>query len=151
MNIRILAAAALFAAAPFTAEAQVVTDTVNGAQRGADQGDAVGGPIGGIVGGAIGAGVGAATGAVGTATGIVGGVLGVEERPRFHEFVEREHRPGFRIGGPVHVGAILPAGGVEFYDVPPEFRRAGGYRYTIVNGHPVLVEPRSRRIVEVIE
>ncbi|WP_279604610.1 DUF1236 domain-containing protein, partial [Methylobacterium sp. J-070] len=25
------------------------------------------------------------------------------------------------------------------------------YSYTIVNGHPVLVEPGSRRIVEVIE
>jgi hypothetical protein len=26
-----------------------------------------------------------------------------------------------------------------------------GYRYTIVNDRPVIVEPRSRRIVEVIE
>jgi hypothetical protein len=26
-----------------------------------------------------------------------------------------------------------------------------GYRYTYVNDHPVLVEPRTRRVVEIID
>lgn len=151
MKIRNLAAAALLAAIPVSAEAQIVNGAANGAQRGANEGAAVGGPVGGVVGGAVGAGVGAATGALGAAAGIVGGILGVEERPRFREFVVREHRPSFRFAEPVRVGAILPPAGVEFYAVPPEYRRAGPYRYTIVNDRPVLVDPRTRRIVEVIE
>jgi hypothetical protein len=34
--------------------------------------------------------------------------------------------------------------------VPPEYG-VRDYRYTVVNGRTVLVEPRTRRIVEVIE
>ncbi|MCJ2048124.1 DUF1236 domain-containing protein, partial [Methylobacterium sp. J-070] len=45
---------------------------------------------------------------------------------------------------------VLPEDGVVYYDVPREFALPE-YSYTIVNGHPVLVEPGSRRIVEVIE
>ena len=152
MNARNLALVALLAAAaPLAAHAQVVQGTVNGAARGADEGEDIGGPLGGLVGGAVGAGVGAATGAVGTATGIVGGVLGVEERPRFREFVVREHRPSYAYRRPVRVGAVLPRSGVTYYEVPREYQGAGGYRYTIVNERPVLVDPRTRRIVEVIE
>jgi len=44
---------------------------------------------------------------------------------------------------------VLPSTGVTFYDVPPEFG-ATMYRYTIVNGRTVLVEPQSRRIVQII-
>jgi hypothetical protein len=39
---------------------------------------------------------------------------------------------------------------VTFYDVPPSFA-ATPYRYTVVNGETVLVEPRTRRVVEVID
>lgn len=151
MNVRILIAATVIAVAPLAAQAQVVQGTVNGAARGANEGSEVGGPLGGIVGGAVGAGVGAATGAVGTATGVVGDVLGVEERPRFREFVVRERRPSFAFREPLRVGVVLPRAGVTYYDVPPEYRRAGGYRYTVVNERPVLVDPRTRRVVEVIE
>jgi hypothetical protein len=34
--------------------------------------------------------------------------------------------------------------------VPPEYG-VHNYRYTVVNGRTVLVEPRTRRIVEVVE
>jgi len=33
--------------------------------------------------------------AIGGATGAVGSILGVEERPRFREYVIREHHPSF--------------------------------------------------------
>jgi hypothetical protein len=39
---------------------------------------------------------------------------------------------------------------VSYYDVPTEYRVRPGYRYTIVNDRPVLVD-RGHRIVEVIE
>ena len=153
MRNQVLAAAfALsFIAAPLAVRAQVVNDTVNGAARGANEGEDVGGPVGGVVGGAVGAGVGAAPGAVGTAAGLVGGGLGVGDRPRFREEVVREHRPSFRFAQPVRAGVILPQRGITYYDVPPQYRVKPGYRYTIVNDRPVIVEPRTRRIVEVIE
>ena len=44
----------------------------------------------------------------------------------------------------------LPEVGVTTYDVPQTFG-ATPYRYTVVNGETVLVEPRSRRIVQVLE
>jgi hypothetical protein len=39
---------------------------------------------------------------------------------------------------------------VTYYDVPQTFG-VTTYRYTVVNGRTVLVEPRSRRIVQVVE
>ena len=48
------------------------------------------------------------------------------------------------------VGGILPETGVIYYDVPATFG-ATPYRYTVVNGETVLVEPRTRRIVQVID
>ena len=49
----------------------------------------------------------------------------------------------------VRVGARLPTSGVRYYDVPREYG-IRGYRYTVVNDRPVLVD-RSYRIVEIIE
>jgi hypothetical protein len=39
---------------------------------------------------------------------------------------------------------------VTYYDVPQTFA-VTPYRYTVVNGRTILVEPRSRRIVQVVE
>jgi hypothetical protein len=88
---------------------------------------------------------------VGAAAGTVGGILGVEERPRFREYVVREHRPSFRYDDEVRVGAVLPPRGVTLYEVPREYHVRPGYRYAVVNGVPVIVEPESRRIVEIVE
>jgi hypothetical protein len=46
--------------------------------------------------------------------------------------------------------ASLPTSGVTYYDVPQSFGMTP-YRYTVVNGQTVLVEPRSRRIVQVVD
>ena len=110
-----------------------------GARDGAERGEEMAGPLGAVVGGAIGA-------AVGTANGI----LGVDRRERFRIYALGEHRPSVALSGPVRVGTVLPEDGMIYYDVPREFALPE-YSYTVVNGHPVLVEPRSRRIVEVIE
>ncbi|RXT16747.1 hypothetical protein B5U98_27495 [Bosea sp. Tri-39] len=50
----------------------------------------------------------------------------------------------------VRVGAVLPESGVTYREVPAEYG-VKEYRYTVVNNRTVLVEPRTRRIVQVIE
>jgi hypothetical protein len=105
----------------------------------AREGSRAGGPIGGVVGGAVGA-----------VTGTIGGILGVDERPRFHEYVVRERRPSYAYRGEFRVGTVLPDEEISYYDVPAEYR-APGYRYTILNGHTVLIDPRTRRIVEILD
>jgi uncharacterized protein DUF1236 len=76
--------------------------------------------------------------------------IAVEQRPAFREYIIRERVPNYTIPDRVIVGGVLPDAGVTYYDVPQTFG-VTPYRYTVVNGQTVLVEPRSRRIVQVIE
>lgn len=91
-------------------------------------------------------------GVVGGSTVVVdqGGGIIAEQRPAFREYVVREAVPTFTVPDRIVVGTVLPEAGVTVYDVPQRF---GGtpYRYTVVNGATVLVEPKSRRIVQVID
>ena len=91
-------------------------------------------------------------GVVGGNTVVVepGGGLIVDQRPAFQEYVVSQRVPAFTIPDRVVVGATLPEAGVTYYDVPQRFGSTA-YRYTVVNGETVLVEPRTRRIVQVIE
>ena len=138
MRARLLVSmtALALAALPVAVQAQ---GTVRGAQEGAEAGGRAAGPLGAVVGGTVGA-----------ATGTVGGILGVEDRPRFREYVVRERIPSYRYEQELRVGAVLPDHGVTYYDVPAEYH-VTGYRYTYVNEHPVLVEPRTRRVVQIID
>jgi hypothetical protein len=81
---------------------------------------------------------------------VEGGGIALEQRPAFREYVVRERVPTYTVPERVIVGATLPDMGVTYYDVPQTFG-ATPYRYTVVNGQTVLVEPRSRRIVQVID
>ncbi|MGY2049272.1 DUF1236 domain-containing protein [Methylobacterium sp. JK268] len=132
----LLAAAALAFTLPMAAQAQGL---VRGAQRGAEEGTDAAGPIGGIVGGAVGA-----------ATGAVGGLLGVDERPRFRQYVTGRHVRSYDYSGDVGVGTVLPSDGVTYYEVPSEYG-VRGRRYTVVNDRVVLVEPGSRRVVQILD
>ena len=76
--------------------------------------------------------------------------IAVDQRPAFREYVVRERIPNYSIPERVIVGGVLPETGVTYYDVPQTYG-VTPYRYTVVNGATVLVEPRSRRIVQVIE
>jgi uncharacterized protein DUF1236 len=73
-----------------------------------------------------------------------------DQRPAFREYIIRERVPNYTIPDRVVVGGVLPEAGVTYYDVPQTFGITP-YRYTVVNGRTVLVEPRSRRIVQVVE
>jgi hypothetical protein len=76
--------------------------------------------------------------------------IAVERRPAFREYIVRERVPNYTIPDRVIVGGVLPETGVTYYDVPQTYG-AMPYRYTVVNGRTVLVEPRTRRIVQVVE
>ncbi len=136
MQTRALAAALVALSVGTAAHAQGLA---RGAQDGAERGGNIAGPLGAAVGSAIG-------GVVGSANEI----LGIDRRERFRIYTRGERRPSFAWRGKVHVGAVLPENGVVYYDVPPEFALKG-LNYTIVNDTPVLVEPGTRRIVEVID
>ena len=123
-------------AMPISAHAQ---GTVRGMERGAAQGGRDAGPVGAAVGGAIGA-----------VAGTIGGILGVEERPRFREYVIRQGLPSYHYDRELRLGVALPEDGVTYYEVPAEYR-VTGYRYTYVNGRAVLVDPRTHQIVEIID
>ena len=138
--IRRLIAIATVAAAvalPTMVQAQGVP---GGIERGSREGERAAGPVGAVVGGVIGGVVGG-----------VNGVLGVDERPRFRSYVVEQRRPSYQYREDVRIGAVLPDEGVTYYDVPQEYGSAREYRYTVVNGRTVLVEPRTRRIVEIVE
>lgn len=89
----------------------------------------------------------------GVTTGLGGanvGIIANDERPRFRRYIVEERVPSYSVEQPVTVGSILPEAGVTYYDVPQQFG-ATSYRYTVVNDRPILVEPRTRRVMQVID
>ncbi len=135
MRQTILATGAILALLTAPALAQSGGGAAAGAATGAVGGAIVGGPVGAAVGGVTGA--------------IVGG-LAEAEQPKFRQYVVTRNVPSYRWDGAVQVGAVLPAQGVTYYEVPAEYG-VREYRYTVVNDRVVLVDPSSRRIVQVIQ
>jgi hypothetical protein len=92
------------------------------------------------------------TGTAGGGTVVIGDHEGIlaDQRPAFREYIVRERVPNYTISERVIVGGVLPETGVTYYDVPQSFGMTP-YRYTVVNGQTILVEPRSRRIVQVVD
>jgi hypothetical protein len=89
----------------------------------------------------------------GVTTGLAGpgvGIIDEDERPRFRRYIVEERVPSYSVDTPLRVGTVLPEAGVTYYDVPQQFG-ATTYRYTVVNDRPLLVEPRTRRVMQVIE
>jgi uncharacterized protein YcfJ len=129
----LLASAVLATIAPAAAFAQ---------SGGAAAGAATGAVGGAIVGGPVGAAVGGVTGA------IVGGIAD-QQQPEFRQYVTTQKVPSYAYREEVRVGAVLPESGVVYREVPTQYN-VKGYRYTVVNDTPVLVEPSTRKIVQVI-
>ena len=135
MNIRIFASVAITALLSLP----VVSQAQDGVAAGATPGAVTGAVIGGPVGAAVGAGVGA-----------VAGGIADDSRPRFRSYVTERRVPSYRYEREVRVGADLPSSGATYYEVPREYG-VTKYRYMVVNDRPVLVDPSSHRIVQVIE
>ena len=127
--------ASLLAAALLIPAAAFAQGVPGGIEQGSREGAREAGPIGGAVGGVVGG---------------INGVLGIDQRPRFHSYVVERHHPSYAYDGELRVGADLPGDGVTYYDVPPEYG-THDYRYTVVNGRTVLVDPRTHRVVEIID
>ena len=127
MNNRL--AVSLVAASLLTSTAAFAqSTTVQGANEGARAGGAVAGPVGEVVGGTVGA-------AVGLGLEIPNAVI--TGLPRDRSVVVQER---------VVVGEPLPAT-VELRTVPQHTE----YRYAVVNDRRVIVDPRTRRVVKIID
>ncbi len=144
MKVSTLLAAAAITLTPAAAFAQA--NTVGGTVGGAVIGGAVGGPVGAVGGAIVGGPVGAAVGGV---TGAIVGGIADQQQPQFRQYVVQRNVPSYRVQQEVQVGTVLPEQGVTYYEVPAEYG-VRGYRYTVVNEVPVLVDPSTRRVVQVI-
>ncbi len=92
---------------------------------------------GAVVGGILGGPVGAVAGAL-----IGGGHVGA-----LTDYVAARSYPVYVYDGDVKVGAELPTG-VVYYQVPQEYI-APSY-YAVVNGHTVLIDPTTHKILRVV-
>lgn len=125
LAVSIVAASLLASSAAF---AQSITAT--GAANGAAAGGAVAGPVGEVVGGTVGAAVG----------------LGLEIPNAVITSIQGERAPSVTIRERVVVGQPLPST-VELRTVP----RHTEYRYAVVNDRRVIVEPRTRKVIRIID
>jgi uncharacterized protein DUF1236 len=124
LTLSVIAASLLASSAAFAQ-----STTVQGAQDGARAGGQVLGPVGEIVGGTVGA-------AVGAGLEIPNAVLGSVPRDE----------PSVVVRERVVVGEPLPPA-VELRTVPSHTE----YRYAIVNDRRVIVEPRTRKVIKIID
>lgn len=107
----------------------------SGAVGGAVGGAAIGGVVGGPVGAIVGAGVGGTMGAA------------IEPPPEpVVTYVERERVPSVAVEERIVVGQPLPAS-VELRTIPKYEK----YRFAVVNNQRVIVEPKSRTVVKIID
>jgi hypothetical protein len=128
MNNRLavsLVAASLFASGAAFAQSTTERGAVNGARTGGE----IAGPVGEIVGGTVGAAVGAGL-----------------EIPNAVITSIPEREPSVTVRERVVVGELLPET-VELRPVP----RYSEYRYAVVNDRRVIVEPRTRKIIKIID
>jgi hypothetical protein len=122
-----------------------LSPTVAAAQSGGGRlatGAATGAIGGAIVGGPIGAAIGAIGGA------IVGGISEGHQQ-NFRQDVVSQDSPSHSYARDVRVGTVLPQSGIVYHEMPAEYN-VHSRRYTVVNETPVLVDPRTGRIVQVI-
>jgi hypothetical protein len=89
---------------------------------------------------------GAATGAIGGA--IVGGISEGHQQ-NIRQDVVSQDSPSHSYARDVRVGTVLPQSGIIYHEMPAEYN-VRSRRYTVVNETPVLVDPRTGRIVQVI-
>jgi hypothetical protein len=121
-----LIAVSLLASGSAWAQSTTATGAVNGARTGG----AVAGPIGEIVGGTVGAAVGAA----------------VEIPNAVITSIPDDRVSSVTIQDRVVVGEPLPAA-VEVRPVPGY----SDYRYAVVNDRRLIVDPRTRRVIRIID
>ena len=126
-------------ALPLAAQAQTAHEAAGagaGLATGAVAGAIVGGPVGPAIGGAIGA--------------IAGGTLSAPQSARVQQYVVMQGAPSAYVQDQVVVGTPVPRT-VSSYPVPADVGVNTQYRYSVLNERTVLVDPHTRRVVQVIE
>jgi hypothetical protein len=125
LAVSLIAASLLTSGAAFAQ-----STTVQGAHDGARAGGQVGGPIGEVVGGTVGAAVG----------------LGLEIPNAVITSIPADRGRSVTVREQVVVGEPLPPT-VQLRTVPSHTE----YRYAVVNDRRVIVEPRTRRVIKIID
>jgi len=125
LAVSLIAASLLTSGAAFAQ-----STTVQGAHDGARAGGAVAGPVGEVVGGTVGAAVG----------------LGLEIPNAVITSIPDDRRRSVTVRERVVVGEPLPPT-VELRTVPSHTE----YRYAVVNDRRVIVEPRTRKVIRIID
>jgi Protein of unknown function (DUF1236) len=125
LTVSLVAASLLVSGAAFAQ-----STTARGAADGARTGGEVAGPVGEVVGGTVGAAVG----------------LGLEIPNAVITSIQGERVPSVTVRERIVVGEPLPET-VELRPVP----RYTEYRYAIVNDQRVIVEPRTRKVIKIID
>jgi hypothetical protein len=125
LAVSLIAASLLTSGAAFAQ-----STTVQGAHDGARAGGAVAGPVGEVVGGTVGAAVG----------------LGLEIPNAVITSIQADHAPSVTVRERIVVGEPLPPT-VELRTVPSHTE----YRYAVVNDRRVIVEPRTRKVIKIID
>jgi hypothetical protein len=94
-------------------------------------------------------GLAAASGALGQSGD--GAVISPEQRSTVRQYVQRERRAQATLpeGYQLAIGATLPVD-IELYMFPEQIGLRQ-YRYTTVGARTVLVEPGTRRIIQIVE
>jgi len=127
----LMSSVAALVLAPTLALAQASTTT--GMAGGAAAGAAVGGPVGAVVGGVVG-------GTLGAAADISDDVIDTVED------LDDDDVQSVYVREPVVVGERLPRV-VVLRPIPQH----NEYRYTVVNDQRLIVEPRTRRVVRIVD
>ena len=70
----------------------------------------------------------------------------IELPPQVRTYVTQQNRPSVVLEGPVVVGQPLPDT-VEYQVIPDN----DGYAYTVINGQKVIVDPKTRSVIEVYD
>lgn len=122
---------ALIAAGSMAPAAAMAQGALPGAVTGAAVGAVVGGPVGAVVGAGVGGTVGVAV---------------TPPPPPVVTYVQREDIPSVTVEKHVVVGEALPAT-VELRTIP-KYKK---YSYAIVNHKRVIVEPRTRKVIKIID
>ncbi|MFN3892577.1 MAG: DUF1236 domain-containing protein [Beijerinckiaceae bacterium] len=73
----------------------------------------------------------------------------IRDLPAFRAYVLEQRHPAVSIPD-VRVGAILPASGYTYYEVPARFGSTN-LSYVVVDGRTVLLDRGTRRVVSIVE
>jgi hypothetical protein len=127
MRCHLIATTVALALAPCICFAQGSVEA--GAAGGAAAGGAVAGPVGAVVGGTVGATVGL-----------------VAPPPEVRSYVVEEDVPSVTVERQIIVGEPLPPT-VVLHTIPRHTR----YRFAVVNHRRVIVDPGTRRVIQIVD